>query len=495
MKNLIVCCDGTWNDSGNRDDGELAPTNVFKLFNAVDLATREPRQLTRYQAGVGTAGPLDRLLGGAVGLGLSEDIRDCYQWLSAKYEPGDRLFLFGFSRGAFTARSLAGLICRFGIVMLNDVTESEAIVERVYRQGYRERRRLPKRIRFHADSDRIRFIGAWDTVGALGIPDDKALLNWFDRPDRDRFHDTSLSPRVDFARHAVAIDEQRGSFAPTLWNHANDGERVKQLWFPGVHSDVGGGYRECGLSDGALKWMIGESRAAGLVFRDRLVRQLRPDPSDVMHDSRTGLMKVLVTAPRSVPALGETDRFHDSVGIRRRDPPIGELAYLPERSFVNDEVEFDVYARQPWNRSGVYLEAGRTYRFEAHGRWLDRNIGCGPDGADDGVFHPGEIAHLAGRLMDWLERSYREMTGGEGQVDFLGSRRFEDADWFSLVGAIADGGNPHRDGTHERLTTFRIGSACELEPARSGYLYCFANDAWGFYGNNRGFVTVKIRRT
>lgn len=98
MKSLVVCCDGTWNDPANRDDGEPAPTNVFKLFNAVDLATRKPRQLTRYQAGVGTGGPLDRLLGGAMGFGLGEDIRDCYHWLATKYEPGDRLFLFGFSR-------------------------------------------------------------------------------------------------------------------------------------------------------------------------------------------------------------------------------------------------------------------------------------------------------------------------------------------------------------------------------------------------------------
>ena len=495
MKNLVVCCDGTWNDPGNRDDGEPAPTNVFKLFNAVDLETSNPPQLTRYQAGVGTGGPLDRLLGGAMGFGLGEDIRDCYHWLATKYEPGDRLFLFGFSRGAFTARSLAGMIGHLGIVELDGEADPHGQVERVYHEGYRERRQPPEGIRIHGGSKHVQFIGVWDTVGALGIPDDKALLDWLDDPDRYRFHDTALSDRVAHARHAVAIDEKRGSFAPTLWNQPNDGERLKQVWFPGVHSDVGGGYREPGLADGALAWMIGEARAAGLVFRDPAFARIRPDPGDVLHDSHTGMMQVLVTAPRTMPPLGDTEKFHDSVRMRRADPPLAEAAYLPARPFEDDEVEFDVYAKQPWNWTGVWLEADRTYRFEARGQWLDRNIRCGPDGARDGDFRPGEITHMAGRFMDWLERRYRDWAGGRGRADFLGSRRFEDAGWFTLVGAIADAGNPEPDGTHAPLTTFAIGSRCELEPKRSGYLYCFANDAWGFYGNNRGFVTVKLRRS
>ena len=505
MRNLIVCCDGTWNDPGDEDEGVPAPTNVFRLFNAVDLDSPDPEQLTRYQAGVGTGGIVDRILGGAVGWGLGEDIRDCYYWLARKYRPGDRIHLFGFSRGAFTVRSLAGMICRLGIVELDDDREGgggadpDEVIGRVYRRGYREREPLPD-LAFHEDSRKIEFIGVWDTVGALGIPDDKTLLDWLDDPERYRFHDTALGPGVRRARHAVAIDERRGSFSPTLWDPSGAGEDrdVKQIWFPGAHSDVGGGYRESGLSDGALLWMMEESGnrpgQAGVVYRRSAIDEISPDPQDLLHDSRAGMMKMLVTAPRTLPRLTERDAFHASVFARRDAPPIGQAAYLPERAFVEGRAELDVYAKHPWGWTGLYLEAGRTYRFEAKGQWLDRDIPCGPAGAGDGKFHFGEIAHLAGDLAGATERLYRRMSGRE-RADFIGSKRVAEADWFALVGAIADGGNPRPDGTHDRLSAFVIGEGCEHRPQRGGYLYCFANDAWGFYGNNRGFVTITVTET
>ena len=497
MRNLIVCCDGTWNDPGDEDDGVSAPTNVFRLFNAVNDESADPVQLTRYRPGVGTDGIVDRILGGAVGWGLGEDICDCYHWLVQKYEPGDRIHLFGFSRGAFTVRSLAGMICRFGILDLHggEVENPDEVIERLYRESYRERRPPPD-IDPHEGSQYVEFIGVWDTVGALGIPDDKVLLNWLDNPDRYRFHDTALSPHVRRARHAVAIDERRGSFSPTLWdmNEVAGHQDVQQKWFPGVHSDVGGGYKEQGLSDGALLWMIEESGKGGVVYRQDAVDEISPNPRDVLHDSRAGMMKVLVTAPRTIPRLTNRDAFHDSVIARRDRPPIAQTAYFRERSFVDGQVEFDAYAKPPWSWTGVYLEAGRKYAFEARGRWLDRNISCGPAGTSDGTFRFGEIAHLAGDIAGAVERLYQRLSGEE-RADFIGSKRFAHADWFALIGAIADGGNPRVDGTHDRLTSFVIGAGCEHTPARSGYLYCFANDAWGFYGNNRGFVTVTVRET
>ena len=442
---------------------------------------------------MGTEGAFDKALGGAVGWGLGEDIRDCYRWLAQRYEPGDRLFLFGFSRGAFTARSLAGMICRFGIVRPDRRADREDSVDRVYLEGYRKGRPLPG-LEFHDDSARVEFIGVWDTVGALGIPDDKALLNWLDRPERYHFHDTSLSPNVRRARHAVAVDEQRGSFSPTLWDAGGAGEArdVEQIWFPGAHSDVGGGYREKGLCDGALLWIIEESANAGVLYRKSAIEEISPNPRDVLHDSRTGLMKVLVTAPRNIPRLTTRGAFHHSALDRHEDPPIAQAAYLEQRPFVEGRVEFHVHAEQPWNWTGVYLEAGREYRFEASGQWRDREIPCGPAGADDGDFHLGEIGHLIGGVADWAESVYKKLSGEE-RADLLGSKRVSHADWFALVGAIADGGNPRVDGTHDLLTTFVIGDGCENAPERSGYLYCFANDAWGLYGNNREFVTVTIR--
>lgn len=255
MQNLIVCCDGTWNSPNNEDDGELAPTNVFKLFNSVDLASGT-NQLSRYQSGVGTGNLIDKVVGGGFGYGLSEDIRDCYQWLSVKYNPGDKVFLFGFSRGAFTARSLAGLICKYGIAK-NLTKGLDDRIQKIYKQGYKGNKTIDDDW-FHTDSNKVEFIGVWDTVGALGVPDDKAIANLFDNPANYRFHDTKLSSNVKYARHAIALDEKRGSFTPTLWNVKTNTDRIKQVWFPGVHSDVGGGYKESGLSDCALLWMIKE---------------------------------------------------------------------------------------------------------------------------------------------------------------------------------------------------------------------------------------------
>ena len=502
MRNLIVCCDGTWNDPSDEDDGVPARTNVFRLFNAVDEEAKNPVQLTRYQAGVGTSGPLDKALGGAMGWGLSEDIRDCYSWLAQKYRPDDRIYLFGFSRGAFTVRSLAGIICKYGIVRLAKGARPDDVTKRLYRQGYRSDQPLDG-IEFHKDSNKVEFIGVWDTVGALGIPDDKALLDLFDNPDHYRFHDTALNPNVRRARHAVAIDERRGSFAPTLWDEDKMGAHrdVQQKWFPGVHSDVGGGYKEKGLSDGALRWMIEESAEVGktdeipgregVVYRKKAIDEISPNPLDVLHDSHTGMMTVLVTAPRTIPCLTESKHFHASVRKRRGNPPIDQGAYLRARSFEDGKVEFDVYAKQLWNWTGVYLEAGCEYCIVASGEWLDGDIPCGPAGAADGEFHFGKIGHMVGDVAEWAEGRYKSATGKK-RADFIGSKRFAHADWFALIGAIADGGNPQVDGTHDRLTSFVVGDGCPCTPARSGYLYCFANDAWGFYGNNRGFVTVTV---
>ena len=498
-RNLVVCCDGTWNDPGDEDDGIPAPTNVFRLFNAVDVDAvdvdaTDPPQLTRYQAGVGTEGPLDKLAGGAMGFGLGHDIRDCYYWLADKYRPGDRLFLFGFSRGAFTARSLAGMICRFGIVESRDEEALGDLVQQVYRRGYRNDDGL-QHIAFVEDSAQVHFLGVWDTVGAFGVPDDKVLLQWLDNPARYRFHDVSLSPNVAHARHAVAIDERRGSFSPTLWdpesrkNHPD----VRELWFPGVHADVGGGYKERGLADGALAWMMDEAAEHGLRYRSGAADRLSPDPEDVLHDSRKGIMKFLVTAPRAIPSLASSEEFHPSVEKRRTAPLLDQVAYLPERPVDDGPVELDVYARHPWNWTGVYLEAGTTYVFEARGRWFDADVPASPDGAGDATFHFGELAHRMGDISGALEKLWKSWPDREG-ADFLGSKRVEHADWFELIGAIADGGNPQRDGTHDRAHSFPIGAGRrEITPERSGYLYCFANDAWGFYGNNRGYVTVTVR--
>ena len=494
MAHLIVCCDGTWNDKKNSDDGVLAQTNVFKLFNALDLNHTNIKQLSRYQEGVGTSGLIDKAKGGLLGMGLSEDIRDCYQWLSLKYTPGDHIYLFGFSRGAFTARSLAGLIGRYGLANLtqDQHIDFDKRIKSIYRDGYRNGKTLAPEW-FHPDSKQVKFIGVWDTVGALGIPDDKILLNLFGNSKRYQFHDTKLGSHIDYARHAVAIDEQRGSFAPTLWDIDENDERAKQVWFPGVHSDVGGGYKEDGLSNAALLWMINEAIGCDLEFKQAAIDQIKPNALDVLHDSHTGFMKALVTAPRTIPCLNEADSFSSSAHNRRANSPISQLPYLPTLEVTEDGVSIDVYAKHQWNWTGVFLEKDVEYAFVAQGQWIDGDLSCDASGMSDGDFHLSELAHIAGDLMGKLEQGWKAISGSDS-ADAFGSKRFEHGDWFELIGAIADGGNPSIDGTHAPLSHFPIGKETLFKPKKSGYLYCFANDAWGFYDNNRGFVTLTIKK-
>lgn len=269
-KNIVVLCDGTWNRADQR-----CPTNVEKLRAA---AIDGPEQVVRYVPGVGTdPGLIDRFLGGAFGFGLSARVMEAYRFVVENYEDGDRIYLLGFSRGAYTARSTAGMIRNVGVLRpaFRD--------ERTYRRAmaiYRDRRSADLRpdgdraVAFRAEhsfSPQIRFIGVWDTVGSLGIPlGGLRLLNLVNR--RWQFHDTRLSSTIEAAFHALAIDERRRAFRPTLWQPSDTAragkaaQQVEQVWFSGVHSNVGGGYPDTGLSDIALNWMAGRAAEHGLLF-------------------------------------------------------------------------------------------------------------------------------------------------------------------------------------------------------------------------------------
>ena len=340
-RRLVVCCDGTWNKPDQLRGGSAAPTNVTKV--ALGVAPKDENgvaQLLHYQRGVGTR-RFERLRGGAFGVGLSRNIQDCYRFLVERYEPGDELYLFGFSRGAFTARSLAGLLRNSGILRAQHVDR----IEDAYRL-YRSRAdhahptgieaEIFRRMYSHEDPE-VRFVGVWDTVGSLGIPLPIPHVN-----ERWGFHDTALSSRVRFAYHALALDEKRGPFEPTLWEQKADAgdQTLEQVWFAGVHSDVGGGYREPELAEIALLWMVERARATGLAFRRehfrpssgktdderrRLGAQVAPDALGTIHESLEGVYRLLPSHPRS---LSETDggAVASSVVRRRReltgyDPP------------------------------------------------------------------------------------------------------------------------------------------------------------------------------
>ena len=296
-RNIVLCFDGTWNS-----DDASSPTNVVKTYNAIRPSTSAGvEQLTYYDRGVGT-GRFDRFRGGVLGLGLARNVELAYHWLTDIYRgDADRLFLFGYSRGAYTARSLAGLIGLCGIPDMGrcglakcrpaDAAEEAIAIYRI--PAGRERQRRAAR---HRDiycraplapevrgteilrpSSIVHFVGVWDTVGALGVP--VTWLNWIGAR-RHRFHDVRLDRHIRNAYHAVSVDEGRRPFAPTLWKTRRArGQEVQQLWFPGVHGDVGGGRRHTKLSDGALLWMWSKAYTAGLAFEPwSVARKLAPDP-------------------------------------------------------------------------------------------------------------------------------------------------------------------------------------------------------------------------
>jgi len=498
MMNIVICCDGTWNTPDQKDGAIPVPTNVVRLLNALaakDKNGNEQRQY--YHPGVGTDGSWwSKVVDGSTGQGLDHNIKSAYYELSRRYSSGDAIFLFGFSRGAYTVRSLAGFIGHCGLLDTAALSSSQAWdqIENAFRKGYRNRTDWRQAdYKFHTSPDGsseipIRFLGVWDTVGALGIPEDMGLLHLIDNLHDYSFHDTSLSRHVEVSRHAVALDELRASFQPTLWT-ATPQQDAKQVWFPGVHSDVGGGYREHGLSDGALLWMIGEAAAAGLAFNPQVTAQIKDNPLDVIHDSCCGVFSLLPTMPRSVPDLSQnSSELAPSVKTRMTTPLIDRGRYRPQAALPLD---IQVFAVNPWNETGLWLEAGKTYHFSATGEWQDSRINCGPAGGNAAKFQLGKVAYALGSAMGVAEEWFKKLTGNES-ANFYGSRRNETVPWFCLTGAIANGGGSNPKGRVVAHETFAIGDKCAYTPIRSGYLYLYANDAWGFYGNNRGHVRLSV---
>jgi uncharacterized protein (DUF2235 family) len=310
VKRLVICMDGTWNDADRASSDGEGRTNVARLHDLVRTSGTRMPQVKLYHKGVGNGGWWEKALGGATGWGLSHNVQQCYDWLSEHYEPGDEIWLFGFSRGAFTARSLAGLIRNASVLR----PEHRAHVGNAY-DLYRSRakEKHPKaedsilfRQAYGYGEQRIAItcVGVWDTVGSLGVPT-SGPLGWYTRK-RYGFHDVTLSSWVQNAFHALAIDERRKPFAPTLWEvrdeDVRDGtrkQRVEQAWFAGVHSNVGGGYTDTRLSDIALDWMLRRAGSCGLEL-DPWNEEL--DCCGTLYDSMSWYYKALGVFPRPIGA-------------------------------------------------------------------------------------------------------------------------------------------------------------------------------------------------
>jgi uncharacterized protein (DUF2235 family) len=338
MKRIVICCDGTWNErttprsARSRAAGlpwSAGDTNVAKIHAAIRQADPgELFQQSHYLEGIGTGSTTwARLAGGAFGDGLSGHVQDAYKIICQTYQEGDELWFFGFSRGAFTVRSLVGLISTVGV--LQDVDQALAKrAYRIYREGNRQKRRQLG-VEFRSDTGAIsieqldiRFLGVWDTVGSVGVP----VLGprSFIARRRWGFHNVELSPRVKNACQALAIDEERVMFPPCVWKvpeDASSGQEVRQVWFAGCHSDVGGG-----AGDLALRWMMGRAEEAGMKFSPDLgpyrVETALPD----LHNSMSFGAGLLGRYIRPVCRTGyDEGALHGTV--RRR---MEEQAYRPE---------------------------------------------------------------------------------------------------------------------------------------------------------------------
>ncbi|MBT6095347.1 MAG: DUF2235 domain-containing protein [Rhodospirillaceae bacterium] len=509
MKRLVVCSDGTWNNPEQEDNGIPAPTNVFKIYNAIAADDDGTVQLRYYHPGVGGEGGIfDKIAGGALGVGISRHIKSAFHWLGTNYDVGDDIYLYGFSRGAFTARSIGGFLSR-GLLDLRGLGPKDAW-QRVdaafdaYRHPGNDRSWAENDWAFFhgADATPVKFVGVWDTVGALGIPDDLEILNFFEKPDNWRFHDTNLGANVSTARHAMAVDEVRSSFTITRWANAQAHPDAKELWFPGVHSDVGGGYAETGLSDVALQWMMEESASTGLCFRPGVEAGIHPNPIAAMHNSYKGAFAKLRSRPRNVNAMvtSEGGSFHASTLARQQASPIAYPPYHPTTILeVGERHEVDGFADTHWNATGLYLEAGHEYTFSAAGEWQDSKDNCDWRGTEDGKLTAGDMVRAASSFLGNFEKLFEKMSKNES-TDFLGTKRCEDLNWFTLVGAIAnDSGRASAVGNDGSPTPHQFVALVEHEttPLRiesPGYLYCFPNDVWSLYGNNHGSVRLTVTR-
>lgn len=297
-KRIVLCFDGTWNTPNDHadldamhpnhssqederfdkvDPNACIETNVCRLYRSVlsgdgcDASSDDLQQIKWYDKGVGTDW-WDRVPGGAFGLGLSRKIREGYKKLSDSYDDGDHVFVFGFSRGAYTARSLIGFVRNCGLLPRGSLTKddpdaNDALIEAYEIYRTRDKGADTERARTFRDNRKsriipIKFLGVWDTVGALGIP-----IESFDRFNKEQleFHDTELSGIVENAYHAIAVDEHRKPYEAALWDPKEKPKQmIEQRWFIGAHADVGGGYDDRRLSDITLRWMQEKAQSCGL---------------------------------------------------------------------------------------------------------------------------------------------------------------------------------------------------------------------------------------
>ncbi len=342
-KNIVICCDGTGNEFGDHN------SNVVKLYSALVIDGKQ--QVGYYHPGVGTMGAPTAhnkvskawsiVMGLAFGAGLLANVGDAYRYLMNTYEEGDKVFIFGFSRGAYTARAVAGLLHMFGLLSPGNQGLIPYIIH-LYAKRTRDAAGMTHTFEvatgFKATFCRpcpLHFVGVWDTVSSVGWVWDPLKLPY-----------TAQNPDMAIGRHAVSIDERRCYFQNNLWGNPLPGQDIKQVWFAGVHSDVGGSYSyaESGLSQITLEWMMCEALPAGLLFDPQKAEQVlgripspppaepvEPNPAAKIHNSLTWAWWILELLPHS---------YYDPVLRKARwRIPFGASRIVPEGSTLHDSAE------------------------------------------------------------------------------------------------------------------------------------------------------------
>jgi uncharacterized protein (DUF2235 family) len=369
-KNIVIFSDGTGQEGGTGNN-----TNVYKTFNLI--LDRSPGQISFYDKGLGTG--FRKFTGNVFGRGFSENVLECYKFIFANYEHGDEIFLFGFSRGAATMRSLTGFIHWFGILPKSRATLVDEAwkIYKITNQTKREEAAKTFHAANHTMWATVKFLGVWDTVAALGVPDTRfdKVLNWI---VPHGFHNFELSESVINVCHALAIDDVRKSFHPIyIEPRSNMKGELKQVWFMGMHTDVGGGYAETGLSDIVLEWMTGYAVKHGLrIYADPRRRKglCAPNPDGHMHDSRDKAWKkwVFKKSPRKWLKRIGRPVIHQSVKLRTASPSnVPKSGYEPWITKLDYEVEPWTHLDE-WKSDPEFKDAKEA--LEALEGWCDPTI-------------------------------------------------------------------------------------------------------------------------
>jgi len=329
MRKLVICNDGTWNSPDDEDRGKVKPTNITKISRAIlPIDSNDCSQIVFYDEGVGTSLG-ERTLGGITGYGLSKNILESYRFLSHNYHDGDQIYIFGFSRGGYTSRSLVGLISKVGLVEKDDIFFLPDLYD-LYKDGAsdEEVEKLYQKHNIQRYKPRIKMIGVFDTVGALGIPFGgiNKILSGLDLIEF-QFHDVTLSPIVDAAFHALAVDEKRVPFAPTLWEKTLGSDTVmEQRWFAGVHSNIGGGYNPDDLANIALQYIVSKAKEHGLEFDDRYLSFYRGRIEIEIRNSMSPKYRLLGENVREIVIGDQSNQVVDETVLQK----IESTDYDPE---------------------------------------------------------------------------------------------------------------------------------------------------------------------